>query len=31
MASISVAVPLAVFWFDLPWARVAAYLPGVGA
>jgi len=23
--------PLAVFWFDLPWAKVAAYLPGVGA
>jgi hypothetical protein len=31
MASISVAIPLAVFWFNLPWARVAAHLPGVGA
>jgi hypothetical protein len=31
MASITVAVPLAVFWFDLPWAKVAAHLPGVGA
>lgn len=26
------AVPmLAVFWFNLPWAKVAAHLPGVGA
>jgi len=31
LASISVAAPLAVFWFDLPWAKVAAHLPGVGA
>jgi hypothetical protein len=31
MASISVAIPLAVFWLDLPWAKVAAHLPGVGA
>lgn len=31
MASITVAVPLAVFWFNLPWAKVAAHLPGVGA
>jgi hypothetical protein len=31
MASIPVFVPLAVFWFDLPWAKVAAHLPGVGA
>jgi hypothetical protein len=31
MAAISVAIPLAVFWFGLPWARVAAHLPGVGA
>lgn len=31
MASITVAVPLAVFWFDLPWAGVAAHLPGVGS
>ena len=28
MAAIAVAVPLAVFWFNLPWARVAAHLPG---
>lgn len=31
MASIAVFVPLAVFWLNLPWARVAARLPGVGA
>jgi hypothetical protein len=31
MAAISVAIPLAVFWFNLPWAKVAAHLPGVGA
>lgn len=31
LAAITVAVPLAVFWFDLPWAKVAAKLPGVGA
>ncbi len=31
LASITVAIPLAVFWFDLPWAAVAAHLPGVGA
>jgi hypothetical protein len=31
MASITVLVPLAVFWFNLPWAKVAAHLPGVGA
>jgi hypothetical protein len=31
MAAISVAIPLAVFWFNLPWAKVAPYLPGVGA
>ena len=30
MGAISVAVPLAVFWFNLPWASVAARLPGVG-
>jgi hypothetical protein len=30
MAAISVAIPLAVFWFNLPWAKVAVYLPGVG-
>lgn len=31
LAAISVAIPLAVFWFNLPWAKVAAHLPGVGA
>jgi hypothetical protein len=31
MALLTVMVPLAVFWFRLPWARVAAHLPGVGA
>lgn len=31
MASITVAVPLAIFWLDLPWATVAAHLPGVGS
>jgi len=30
MGAISVAIPLAVFWFNLPWAKVAARLPGVG-
>ena len=30
MAVISVAIPLAVFWFNLPWASAAAHLPGVG-
>jgi hypothetical protein len=30
MAAIAVAVPLTVFWFNLPWAKVAAHLPGVG-
>jgi hypothetical protein len=31
MALITVAMPLAVFWLDLPWAKVAAHLPGVGS
>jgi hypothetical protein len=31
MAAISVAIPLVVFWFNLPWAKAAAQLPGVGA
>lgn len=31
MAAIPVFVPLAVFWLNLPWAKVAAHLPGVGA
>jgi hypothetical protein len=30
MGVISVAIPLAVFWGNLPWAEVAAHLPGVG-
>jgi len=30
MALISEAIPLAVFWGKLPWASVAAHLPGVG-
>jgi hypothetical protein len=31
MAVLTVAVPLAVFWLGLPWAKVAGHLPGVGA
>jgi hypothetical protein len=31
MALIVVALPIAVWWLNLPWARVAAHLPGVGA
>jgi hypothetical protein len=31
MGTLAVAVPLAVFWFNLPWAKVAAHLPGVAA
>lgn len=31
MAAITVAIPLAVFWLNLPWAKVAAHLPGIGA
>jgi hypothetical protein len=31
MAAVTVAIPLAVFWLNLPWAKVAAHLPGVGA
>jgi hypothetical protein len=30
MGAITVVVPLAVFWLNLPWANVAAHLPGVG-
>jgi hypothetical protein len=29
MGAISIAIPLAVWWFNLPWAKVAAHLPGV--
>ena len=31
MAALWVVFPLAVFWLNLPWAKVAAYLPGAGA
>jgi FtsH-binding integral membrane protein len=31
MAALWVVCPLAVFWLNLPWARVAAHLPGIGA
>lgn len=31
MAALWVVFPLAVFWLHLPWAKVAAHLPGVGA
>jgi hypothetical protein len=31
MGLVSIGIPLAVFWFDLPWAKVAVQLPGVGA
>lgn len=31
MALLWAVIPLAVFWFHLPWAKVAAHLPGVGA
>jgi cytochrome bd-type quinol oxidase subunit 2 len=31
MLSIPIFVPIAVFWLKLPWASVAAHLPGVGA
>lgn len=31
MGAITVVIPLAVFWLNLPWAKLAAHLPGVGA
>jgi hypothetical protein len=31
MAALWVVFPIAVFWLHLPWAQVAAHLPGVGA
>jgi len=31
MLLVTIAIPLAVFWGHLPWANVAAKLPGVGA
>jgi FtsH-binding integral membrane protein len=30
MAALWAVCPLAVWWLDLPWAKVAAHLPGVG-
>ena len=31
MGALTVAIPLAAFWLHLPWAKVAAHLPGVAA
>lgn len=31
MGLITISIPLSVFWLGLPWAKVAAHLPGVGA
>jgi hypothetical protein len=31
MAAVAILTPLAVFWFNLPWAKVAGNLPGIGA
>jgi hypothetical protein len=31
MGAIAVAIPIAVFWLHLPWAKLVAHLPGVGA
>jgi hypothetical protein len=31
MLALVIGIPLAVFWLNLPWASVAAHLPGVGA
>lgn len=31
MGAITVAIPIAVFWLNLPWAKIAAHLPGIGA
>ncbi|MEO8453539.1 MAG: hypothetical protein ABI454_00115 [Sphingomicrobium sp.] len=31
MGAVTIAIPLAVFWGKLPWASVAAHLPGIGA
>jgi hypothetical protein len=31
MALVFEVIPLTVFWANLPWASVAAHLPGVGA
>lgn len=31
MGAITVGIPLAVFWLNLPWAKIAAHLPGIGA
>jgi len=29
MAAVAILTPLAAFWLNLPWAKVAAQLPGV--
>jgi hypothetical protein len=31
LGAVTVTIPLAVYWFNLPWAKVAAHLPGVSA
>jgi len=31
MGVVTVVIPMAVLWFNLPWAKVASYLPGVSA
>jgi len=31
MAALWAVIPITVFWLNLPWAKVAAHLPGVGA
>jgi FtsH-binding integral membrane protein len=31
MAALCAVCPLAVWWLNLPWAKIAAHLPGVGA
>jgi hypothetical protein len=31
MAALTIAVPLAVYWLNLPWAKIAGHLPGVSA
>jgi len=30
MGALSIAIPMTVYWLNLPWAKVAAHLPGVG-
>ncbi len=31
MGAVTIAIPLVVFWFNVPYASLAAHLPGVGA